>query len=95
MRLLIPFLLLTTAAPAAAEVTHVVQGRFGVSYSSAAGGQTQPLYEGRYTTTFSHQSDNGLTFRFELGVALGNIDERRPWPVEPRTVSVGVGDTGN
>ncbi len=73
-----------TALPAAAEVTitHNVEGRFGVSYVSGGNGtsQTQPLYEGIYTTTFAHDFDNGMRFRFELGISAGNFDSDRRGP---------------
>lgn len=77
----LPFVLVFCAfgLPAAAEVTHNYEGRFGVAYQSdAAPGQsrTRPLYEGRYTSTFTQRSDNGLTFRFELDVIVGNMPER-------------------
>lgn len=82
---ILPFATLLTmavsASPALAEVmvTHSVEGRFGVSYVSSGNGagRTQPLYEGRYTTTFAHQTDNGLRFRFDLGVIVGNIEADR------------------
>ncbi|MCW1930886.1 hypothetical protein [Pararhodobacter zhoushanensis] len=78
MRRLLPVFLIMTAMPATAEVTHRIEGRFGVAYQSTpdGGGTTQPLYEGRYTSTFSHTADNGLTFRFELGIVVGNIPDR-------------------
>ena len=79
MRCLLPVLLILGAVPASAEVSHRIEGRFGVAYQSnpdGSGGTTQPLYEGRYTSTFSHTADNGLTFRFELGVVVGNIPDR-------------------
>jgi len=73
--------LAVSAAPALAEVTitHSIEGRFGVSYVSSGDGtgRTRPLYEGRYTTTFAHQADNGLRFRFDLGVVIGNMDSDR------------------
>lgn len=92
------FALLLIAAPlqAAADVTvtHQIEGRFGVSYATGPDGrsQAQPLYEGRYTTTFAHDFDNGLTFRFELGVALGNFDPdtRGPRYPLPRSNPVGT-----
>lgn len=69
--------------PAVAETTviHAIEGRFGVSYASDATGRQsglQPLYEGRYTTSFLHQSDNGLQFRFDIGIIVGNMDPDRP-----------------
>lgn len=78
MRRLLPAILILSAAPAAAEVSHHIEGRFGVAYHATGNGTgtTQPLYEGRYTSTFSHTADNGLTFRFELGIVVGNIPDR-------------------
>ena len=74
--------LMLFAAPAAAETTvvHSVEGRFGVSYVSdpnAPRGGMQSLYEGRYTASFRHQADNGLQFRFDIGVVVGNIPSDR------------------
>ena len=83
MRAILTALVLLTAAPATADVTYSVEGRFGVAYShDAATGQTQarPMYEGRYTTTFSHQADNGVRFRFDLGIVVGNLDSVVPYP---------------
>ena len=84
MTRLLALSLICLVTPAVAEVTHNVDGRFGVSYvNDASGSSAVPLYEGRYTTTISHQADNGLRFRFELSIVAGNIEERgqRPWPV--------------
>ena len=85
-RVLLPaaLALLTLAIqPALAETTviHTVEGRFGVSYSSDPNtprGGLQPLYEGSYTASFLHQADNGLRFRFDIGVVVGNIQSDRP-----------------
>ena len=87
--LLTAILPLALPGPALADVSHSIQGRFGVAYTQgpgAAGGQAEPLFEGRYTTTFDHQADNGMRFRFELGVMFGNLDpDRRPQsPFESR-----------
>ncbi|MEZ5750997.1 MAG: hypothetical protein R3D60_03170 [Paracoccaceae bacterium] len=71
----------TPLAPALADVSHSYGGRFGVSYQrdpNAAPGTTSVLYEGRYTTTFSHQTDNGLRFRFQVDLSVGNLAPRRP-----------------
>ena len=86
---------LLTAPMASAEVTHHIDARFGVGYRSDASrsqSQLQPLYEGRYSATFTERADNGMTFRFELSVVVGNLPERgerRP-PVNG-ALSVGVG----
>jgi hypothetical protein len=74
------------ATPAMAEIDHFFDYRFGVSYSDApggVGGRGQALYEGRYTTRFSHQTDSGVRFRFDLTVAVGNITDRRPPDAPP------------
>jgi len=79
----------TTVLPAGAEVTvtHYIEGRFGVSYVSGGNGtsRTQALYEGVYTTTFAHEADNGVRFRFELGISAGNFDsdQRGARPAAP------------
>lgn len=81
-RVLVPVLaLLCSAVPAMADVAHSYGGRFGVSYQrnpNAVPGTTVVLYEGRYSTTFTHQADNGLRFRFEIDLSVGNITPRRP-----------------
>ena len=94
MRRLLPALLIVTAMPATAEVSHRIEGRFGVAYQSNPNGTgtTQPLYEGRYTSTFSHTADNGLTFRFELGVVVGNIPDRGE-RASRGAYSIGLGTT--
>lgn len=78
LRPILSALLLTAAVPAAAQVTvtHHIEGRFGVSYVSNPDGtsQSQPLYQGLYTTTFAQDFDNGVRFRFELGISTGNFD---------------------
>lgn len=84
---LIPVLILTSASPALGEVTHHFTGRFGVTFTSGqngAPGTSQPLYEGTYTARFSHQTDMGIRFRFDLGVTMSNFDSPRPlsWPPE-------------
>jgi hypothetical protein len=97
MRLLALAALIAAAAPLhALEVTHNFGGRFGVAYTESAGaGRSHPLYEGRYTLGTVHRADNGLTFRFELDVVTGNVQDRGPdWPVTDRrrlTGSVGIG----
>lgn len=82
--ILAALLMSSTALPAVAEVTitHRIEGRFGVSYASGGNGTspTQPLYEGIYTTTFAHEADNGVRFRFELGISAGNLDSDRRGP---------------
>lgn len=81
MRRLILTLPILFASPAVAEVTHSIQTRFGVGYVAHAGqssGQAQPLYAGRYTSTFSQQSDSGLMFRFELQIDAGNFEPQNP-----------------
>lgn len=94
MRFLIPAFVLLSAVPAAADVTHSYEGRFGVRYDSAApaGQQTRSLYEGRYTTTFTHQLDSGMRFRFDIGVLVSNYDSpRRPGP-EPSPTGPDAGN---
>ena len=86
--ILLALSLTAVAAPAAADVivTHHIEGRFGVAYTTDSSGasHSQPLYEGRYVTTFQHEYDNGLRFRFELGVALGDLPyDRRGQPFPP------------
>lgn len=82
MRLVALTLIALLPGAATAEVTHHIAGRFGVAY--VADGQTgqsslQSLYQGRYTMAIEHQADNGLRFRFELGIVTGNFDsEDRP-----------------
>lgn len=95
----LPVVLLACAfgLPAAAEVTHNFEGRFGVGYQSdAATGQsrTRSLYEGRYTTRFTERTDNGLTFRFELDVIVGNMPERGA-RYRPAAGQLGVGTDRN
>jgi hypothetical protein len=88
LRPILPALFLSTLTlPATADVTvtHRIEGRFGVSYVRDPNGSehVQSLYEGRYTTTFQHDFDNGVTFRFELGLALGNLDSDQRGPRYP------------
>lgn len=96
MRLISLVALTLAAAPVQAfEVTHSYGGRFGVAYSSNAGqDRTHPLYEGRYTLGTVHRADNGLTFRFELDVIVGNLPDRgrdhRPVNRETLTGAVGI-----
>ena len=80
MRLIALAALTLAAAPVQAfEVTHSYGGRFGVAYSSNAGqDRTHPLYEGRYSLGTVHRADNGLTFRFEMDVIVGNMPDRGP-----------------
>ena len=66
------------STPALADVSYSVGGRFGVSYRedpTRPGGQMMALYEGRYTTSYSHQADNGLRFRFDVSVVVGNLPD--------------------
>lgn len=89
--LLSALLPLALSGPVLADVSHSIQGRFGVAYTQGPGatrGQAEPLFEGRYTTTFDHQADNGMRFRFELGVMFGNLDpDRRPLPAHESRAS--------
>jgi hypothetical protein len=80
MRLLLPLILLTLALPAQAEVTHTVEGRFGVAYRNdgTGAGQSGALYEGRYTASFAHRMDNGVRFRFDIGVVVTNFEGPAP-----------------
>lgn len=74
----LPFL---AASPGFADVTHAIDARFGVAYISdptQGPGRMHTLYSGRYTSTFSHESDTGMMFRFELGVEVGNFDPDYP-----------------
>jgi hypothetical protein len=69
------------AVPALADVTHHFSGRFGVSYvpdPNGSGMRAQTLYEGSYTARFSHETDAGVRFRFDLGVVMSNFESRRP-----------------
>jgi len=84
MRLFALILPLILSGPAFADVTHSIDARFGVSYRqdpSNPTGTARALYEGRYTTSFTHRSDGGLRFRFDLGIVVGNMDDTR----RPRT----------
>ena len=86
MRRFLTAFLMVLATPALADVTHHIDARFGVSYRSdanAPNGRAQPLYQGRYTTTYTHRADNGMQFRFELGVVVGNFEPRRPARLSP------------
>ena len=75
---LIALALALASTPALADVSYSVGGRFGVSYRedpTRPGGQMMALYEGRYTTTYSHEADNGLRFRFDVSVVVGNLPD--------------------
>lgn len=88
--LAVPFLV---ASPSFAEVTHSIETRFGVGYTSDPNqrhGQMQSLYSGRYTSAFSHQSDGGVLFRFELGIEVGNFEPRRPGRLDSQSGEVFV-----
>ena len=94
------FRILPAAArtPAAAEMTQTVETRFGVGYTSdplQPRGGLQALYEGRYTASFDHQADNGVRFRFDLGIAIGNFDSQVPNPRPMRLPPGSVGFTVN
>ncbi|WP_417597948.1 hypothetical protein [Pararhodobacter oceanensis] len=92
MRSLLMALSVTLASPALADVTHHIDARFGVAYQSdpnSPNGRVQTLYQGRYTSTYTHRADNGLQFRFELGVEVGNFEPRRPSAMAPNA-SIGV-----
>jgi len=81
MRALISILLILSSAPALADVTHSIDARFGVAYVDDPNNPQsglQALYEGRYTTTITHESDGGLRFRFDIGVEIGNFQSNRP-----------------
>ncbi|MCB1406881.1 MAG: porin [Rhodobacteraceae bacterium] len=72
--------LLTMISSGQADVTHSMQARFGVTYRSNAQGPNgglQGLYEGRFTSTFAHQADNGLRFRFEIEIESSNFEPYR------------------
>lgn len=101
MRLLLSVLCLGCAlhaaapAPAQTDVSYTVEGRFGVSSVQGPGGsRTQALYETSFTTRFSHQTDNGMRFNFDLGVVMGNLPDTgrpRPGPRAPAAVGVSLG----
>ena len=95
MRLPAALSILLFAAPVQAlEITHSYGGRFGVAYAETEGrGRAHALYEGRYSLGTVHRADNGLTFRFEMDVIVGNMPERGPdhRPVERRQVNGALG----
>lgn len=73
--------LILASTSAQAEISHRYGGRFGVAYVSDPNnpnGTSRPMYEGFYSTAITHQADNGLRFRFELDIIVGNIDDPRP-----------------
>ncbi|GAB4267332.1 MAG: hypothetical protein Kow0013_17090 [Pararhodobacter sp.] len=84
MRFPLLAILVCLALPAGAEVSHRIEGRFGVGYSSEVnGGRARPIYEGLYSTRFDHRTDGGIRFRFDIGVVVSNFDSlspRRPMP---------------
>lgn len=95
--LLSAILPLTLAGPVSADVSHSIEGRFGVAYSSGPGGiggRAEPLFEGRYTTRLDHQADNGMRFRFELDVMFGNLDPDRRY-VAPHESRASAADRRN
>ena len=77
--LVLPVLTATAiATPSMADVTHSIETRFGVAYvSDGAQSRTRGVYSGRYTSTFSHEADNGYTFRFEIELEVGNFSPNR------------------
>jgi len=58
-------------------ITHQVELRFGMTYSSERG--MQPGYGARYTMTLHHQMDNGWQVGVSLGVSLDNLNTPAPW----------------
>lgn len=80
---------LALPSAALAEIDHFFDYRFGVSHADsgagAGGARTHALYEGRYTTRLSHQTDSGVRFRFDLTIAVGNITDRHPPETHPGT----------
>lgn len=79
--LILSSVLFATVTSAQADMTHRYGGRFGVAYENGPtnpDGRTQALYEGFYSTQVTHQADNGLRFRFELDIVVGNINDPRP-----------------
>lgn len=58
-------------------ITHNVELRFGMSYSSERG--LEPGYGARYTMTVNHQFDNGWQVGVSLGVSLDNLNTPSPW----------------
>lgn len=85
---------LLLAAPAVAEVTHSMSARFGVGYRADQmnpHGSFQSLYEGRYTSSFTHQADNGIRFRFDFEIEVGNFDSPRRGEMRAPGVSIGLG----
>lgn len=58
-------------------ITHQVELRFGMTYSSDRG--MQPGYGARYTMTLNHQLDNGWQVGVSLGVSLDNLNSPAPW----------------
>ena len=95
MKKLLLAVTLMLSTPAVAEITTSIDARFGVGYRSDpsnAQSNLQSLYEGRFTTSITHQADNGLQFRFDLGVVIGNIDTPRPrdYPALPNGSQFGL-----
>jgi len=58
-------------------VTHQIELRFGMSYSSGRG--MEPGYGARYTMTLNHQFDSGWQVGVSLGVSLDNLNTPAPW----------------
>jgi len=58
-------------------VTHRIELRFGMSYSSDEG--LRPGYGARYTMTLNHQLDNGWQVSASVGVSLDNLNTPAPW----------------
>jgi hypothetical protein len=75
-----------TTLPAMADVTHHFRGRFGVSYvpdPNGSGMRAQTFYDGSYTARFTHETDSGVRFRFDLGVVVSNFESPRPRQWQP------------
>lgn len=81
LRFFLALALVSLASTSAqAEISHRYGGRFGVAYVSdptIPNGTSRALYEGFFSTSVTHQADNGLRFRFELDIIVGNIDDPR------------------
>ncbi len=58
-------------------ITHQVELRFGMTYSSDRG--MQPGYGARYTMTLNHQFDSGWQMGVSLGISLDNLHTPAPW----------------
>ncbi|HHX89962.1 MAG TPA: hypothetical protein GX700_09380 [Paracoccus sp.] len=58
-------------------ITHQIELRFGMSYSSEHG--MQPGYGAHYRMTLNHQFDNGWQVGFSLGASLDNLRNSNRW----------------